>query len=136
MALNNSKQSYLEIKGIEERHNEIVRSEYYVEPSENVSNVYSESHENAISNGDVKGKGTNNGGHQHYIPDYTKSPVINYSNFDTTKGGGKYDIEGRNGFGGRDRLVQINIYNKINSYGPNSVDTTNNINEGQYVLKG
>lgn len=131
MALNNSKQSYLEIKGIEERHNEIVRSEY------GVNDAYSETHENAISDGDVKGKGTNNGGHQHYIPDYTKpSTLINYSNFDTTKGGGKYDIEGRNGFGGRDRLVQINIYSKDNSYGPNSVDTTNNINEGQYVLKG
>lgn len=131
MALNNSKQSNLEIKGIEERHNEIVRSDY------NTNDAYSESHENAISNGDVKGKGTNNGGHQHYIPDYSKpSTLMNYSNLDTTKGGGKYDIEGRNGYGGRDRLVQINIYNKDNSYGPNSVDTTNNINEGQYVLKG
>lgn len=131
MALNNSKQSNLEIKGIEERHNEIVRSEY------NTNDAYSESHENAISNGDVKGKGTNNGGHQHYIPDYSKpSTLMNYSNFDTTKGGGKYDIEGRNGYSGRDRLVQINIYNKDNSYGPNSVDTTNNVIEGQYVLRG
>lgn len=131
MALNNSKQSNLERKGIEERHNEIVRSDY------NQNDGYSETHKNALSDGDVKGKGTNSGGHQHYVPDYSKpSTLFNYSNLDTTAGGGKYDIEGRNGFGGRDRLLTINIYNKDNAYGPNSVDTSANINEGQYVMKG
>ena len=121
MALNNSKQSNLERKGIEERHNEIVRSDY------NTNDAYSESHENAISNGDVKGKGTNNGGHQHYIPDYSKpSTLMNYSNLDTTKGGGKYDIEGRNGIGGRNFLMNISKYNANNEYGATLVDTSKN----------
>ena len=129
MALNNSKQSNLEIKGIEERHNEIVRSDY------NKNDAYSESHENAISNGDVKGKGTNNGGHQHYIPDYSKpSTLMNYSNLDTTKGGGKYDIEGRNGKGGRNFLMNISKYNSENEYGAHMIDTRANLADGQIII--
>ena len=134
MALTN-KRSYLEIKGTEERHNEIVRSDY------NKSDFYSESHEDALSNPNDEnkplGKGTNTGGHQHTTPDFTKPQTLfNYSNFDTTSGGGSYDIHGRNGQGGRNRLVKINIYNKDNSYGMGSVDTSLNIAEGQYVFKG
>jgi hypothetical protein len=129
------KRSYLEIKGAEERHNELVRSDY------NTSDAYSESHEDALSDPNNKdkplGKGTNNGGHQHYTPDYTKPQTLfNYGNFDTTNGGGSYDIHGRNGISGRNRLVKINIYNQDNSYSMNSVDTSANIAEGQYVFKG
>ena len=135
MAINNKKQSALEVKGIEERRRELVRSDY------NKENGYSNSHIDAISNPEdenkVLGKGTNSGGHQHYVPDFSKSStLINYSNLDTTNGGGAYDIHGRNGQGGRNRLVKINLYNKDNSYGPNSVDTTENIEDGQYVMKG
>jgi hypothetical protein len=131
----NNKQSFLEKKAIDERHKEIVRSEY------NKSIEYSESHENAISNPDdersYKGKGTKNGGHQAYVPDLNKSQTsYNYSSLDTSKGGGAYDIYGRNGQGGRDRLVKINIYNSENAYGPDSVDTSSNIEDGQYVIKG
>lgn len=135
MALNNKRQSTLEERAIEERHKEIVRSDY------NKSDAYSESHEDAISNpSDVnkaQGKGTNNGGHQHYVPDFSKSPTsYNYSNFDTSAGGGAYDIHGRDGKGGRDRLVKINLYSKENEYSANAIDTSNNINDGQYVIKG
>lgn len=131
----NTKQSALEVKGISKRHEEIVRSDY------NINDAYSETHEDALSNPDdvtkALGKGTGSGGHQHSIPDFTKpSTLMNYSNFDTTSGGGAYDIHGRNGHGGRNRLVKINLYNKDNSYGPDSVDTSANIEDGQYVFKG
>jgi len=134
MALNNSKQSNLERKGKIEREQELIRSDY------NHNDAYSASHEDAISNPNdekkIYGKGTNSGGHLHSVPDYNKpSTLINYSNFDTTSGGGAYDIHGRNGEGGRNRLVKINLYNKDNAYGPNSVDTSANIADGQYVMK-
>ena len=135
MALNNSKQSTLEARGMESRREQIVRSDY------NNKNAYSESHIDAISdpNDEHKtlGKGTNNGGHQHSVPDFSKpSNLFNYSNLDTTNGGGSYDIHGRNGQGGRERLLKINIYSKDNAYGPNSVDTSLNIDDGQYSFKG
>jgi hypothetical protein len=134
MALNNTKQSALESKGIEERRQELVRSDY------NKNNSYSETHEDSLSHPDdpekMLGKGTNSGGHQHYTPDFSKpSTLINYSNLDTSNGGGYYDIHGRNEQGGRERLLKINIYSKDNAYGPNSVDTSENIIDGQYVSK-
>jgi hypothetical protein len=61
--------------------------------------------------------------------------LINYSNLDTTAGGGAYDIHGRNGVGGRNRLMTYNIYNNDNAYGPDSVDSSMNIEDGQYVMK-
>lgn len=131
---NTKKQSTLELRGIEKRREEIIRSDY------NKNDAYSESHEDAISNPEDKnkvlGKGTNSGGHQHYVPDASKpKTLINYSNFDTTNGGGAYDIYGRNEQGGRNRLIKINLYNKDNAYSQNSIDTSSNIEDGQYVLK-
>lgn len=135
MALNNKKQSALEEKGIAKRHEEIVRSDY------NINDAYSDSHEDALSNPDdvnkIHGKGTGSGGHQHYVPDSSKpSTLFNYSNLDTSNGGGAYDIHGRNEQGGRNRLLKINLYNKDNAYGPNSIDTSANIEDGQFVFKG
>lgn len=133
MALNNTRQSALEAKGMEERQVELVRSDY------NKINRYSESHEDALSHPDdpnkVLGKGTNSGGHGHYAPNSSQKGY-NYSNLNTTEGGGYYDIHGRNDQGGRDRLLKINIYGKDNPYGHGSVDTSANIDEGQYVIKG
>lgn len=133
MALNNNKQSALEKKGIEERHREIVRSDY------GKLDAYSENHVDAMSDPSdetkIMGKGTNSGGHQHYTPDFTKpSTMIDYSNIDTTNGGGAYDIHGKDGRGGRNRLLNINIYSKDNSYGPDSVDTSSNVDDGQFVI--
>lgn len=48
-------QSCLEKRGIEERHIEIIRSDY------NIEDQYGSTHKNALSNGDVKGKGTGHG---------------------------------------------------------------------------
>lgn len=124
-------QSCLEKKGIEERKEHIVRSDY------NIEDQYSASHSDAISNGDAQGKGTNNGGHSHFLPDCSKGPsMIDYSNFDTySEAGGKYDIEGRNGIGGRNYLKTISLYNENYQYGSNLINTEENLNQGQYQMK-
>ena len=129
-----SKQSNLEKKAIESRHEQIIRSDY------NKANAYSAEHEDAISNptnkNKILGKGTGNGGHSHYQPNYDlPSTLINYSNLDTTAGGGAYDIYGRNDVGGRNRLLSYNIYGKDNAYGPESIDMSANLDEGQYQVK-
>ena len=134
MALNNKKQSTLEKKAIEERQRELVRSDY------NKLDVYSDSHIDAISDPNAKnkplGKGTADGGHMAYVPDASKSSTsYNYSSLNTMNGGGSYDIHGRNEESGRNRLMAINIYSKDNAYGPNSIDMSENLDEGQYVIK-
>jgi len=123
-------QSCLEKKGIEERKEHIVRSDY------NIEDQYSSSHKDAISDGDPNGKGTGHGGHTHSLPDCSKpTGMIDYSNFDTTRGGGLYDIEGRNGVGGRNYLKTISLYNENYQYGANLVNTEENVNQGQYQMK-
>ena len=124
------KQTCLEKKGIEARHETLIRNDY------NSSEEYSAQHKDAISDGDPLGKGTGHGGHGHWLPDCSKGQtMIDYSNFDTENGGGLYDIEGRNGKGGRNWLKNISLYNENDQYGPNSVDTTANQLDGQIVLK-
>lgn len=119
-------QSYLEINGIESRNKSIVSNDYTTQDE------YSALHSDAISNGDPLGKGTLVGGHTHSTPDGSKPSVINYSNFDTTQGGGLYDVEGRNGIGGRNFLKNISKYNAENQYGPNSVDTSANYGQVRF----
>lgn len=118
-------QSYLEKKGIDARQETLVRNDY------SRNDEYSELHSDALSNGDPQGKGTGDGGHTHSTPNYELPPMISYSNFNTTNGGGLYDIEGRNGVGGRNFLVTINKYNSENEYGKNSVDSSLNLEDGQ-----
>lgn len=118
-------QTCLEKKGIEARNETLVRNDY------SKVDEYSALHKNALSDGDVKGKGTGHGGHTHSVPDCTKPKAIDYSNFDTEHGGGLYDIEGRNGVGGRNFLKNISVYNETFEYGPNLVDTTENVKDGQ-----
>lgn len=122
-------QSCLEKRGIDERNAELVRSDY------GSTNEYNASHKDAVSDGDAQGKGTNHGGHTHWLPDCTK-PVgyINRSNFDTTDGGGLYDIKGRNGIGGREKALASSMYNEEYQYGANLIDTSLNINEGQFIV--
>lgn len=125
-------QSFLEKAGIKERNEEIVRSIY------NVDDEYSAIHDNAKSNGDVKGKGTGNGTAGAWLPDHSSgeaSNAINYSNFDTQNGGGLYDIKGRNDIGGREKNVSRMLYNRENQYGPNLVNTEENIALGQFYIK-
>ena len=122
-------QTCLEKRSMEERHQEITLSHY------NIENQYSATHQDAVSDGDAQGKGTLHGGHTHFLPDCTKpTSQINYSNFDTENGGGYYDIKGRNGISGRERAMAISIYNKENPYGANLVNTTKNVDDGQYFV--
>lgn len=124
------KQTCLEKKGIESRHENILRNDY------GATDEYSAQHKDAISDGDPLGKGTGHGGHGHWLPDCSKGQtMIDYSNFDTENGGGLYDIEGRNGKGGRNWSKNISLYNENGQYGPNSVDTTANQLEGQVIIK-
>ena len=122
-------QTCLEKRGMEERHQEITRSDY------NIENQYGATHPDAISDGDAQGKGTGHGGHTHFLPDCTKpTTTINYSNFDSENGGGYYDIEGRNGISGRKRAMATSLYNKEAQYGPTLVDTSANVADGQYYV--
>lgn len=118
-------QTCLEVKGIEARNEALVRNDY------NRNDEYSSRHPNALSDGDVKGKGTGHGGHVHSVPDCKKPSAIDYSQFDTTNGGGQYDIEGRNGVGGRTFLQNISLYNENFEYGAHLVDTSANVADGQ-----
>jgi len=122
-------QTCLEKRGMEERHQEITRSDY------NIEDQYGPTHKDAISDGDAQGKGTGHGGHTHFLPDCTKPiNMINYSNFDSENGGGYYDIEGRNGISGRKRALATSLYNKETEYGPKLVDTSKNVADGQYYF--
>lgn len=125
-------QTCLEKRGIEERNVEIVRSDY------NINDQYSATHSDALSNGDVQGKGSGHGGHTHYLPDCNKATgTIDYSNFDTSPSsniGGCYDIKGRNGIGGREYAMSVSMYNYENQYGAALVNTEQNVAQGQYQV--
>lgn len=116
-------QTYLEQTGIESRNNSLVSNDY------NTSAEYSQLHSDALANGDPQGKGTGIGGHTHSTPDNTRPSTINYSNLDTSNGGGLYDIEGYKGIGGRNFLKNISKYNESNEYGAHLIDTS--ANDGQ-----
>ena len=121
-------QTCLEKRGMEERREEIARSDY------NRERPYDDRHKDALSDGDAQGKGTGRGGHGHFLPNCNEPDgKINYSNFDTQNGGGKYDIEGRPEVGesGRKASMARSLYNNLNQYGPTSVNTQANRNEGQ-----
>lgn len=129
-----TKQSNLEKKAIEERNEEIIRNDY------DYNDEYSSTHEDALTHPESTdkpfGKGTGHGGHTYFLPDSNKSKdQINYSNFDTFNGGGSYDIYGKEGVSGRQTLTTINLYSSDNAYGINSVDTTKNQMDGQFIVK-
>ena len=116
-------QSCLEKQGIEERDNEIIRSDY------NINNEY------GPTNTGEFGRGTG-GSHTHWLPDCEKpKDLINYSNFSTSPDmniGNVYDIEGRNDIGGRNKAINSSKYNYLNQYTANLVDSSENIAQGQY----
>ena len=129
MAVLENGQTCLEKQGIEERSEEIVRSDY------NQEDPYGPTHPDAVSDGDAQGKGTGHGGHNAWLPDCNKpNNMIDYSNFDTENGGGLYDIKGRNDVGGRERSLARSLYNKENPYGANLVNTSENIAQGQFYV--
>lgn len=127
------KQTCLEKNGINARHDQTVRSDY------NIENEYSSVHKDAISDGDAQGKGHPTvKGHTHWTPscDGTANNMIKYDNFATSPSdqiGGKFDIDGYMGRPGRKEQMTRSIYNYQEPYGPTSVDTSANVNDGQYV---
>ena len=124
-----AEQSRIESEALDKRHELEVISTY-----QKNTNEYNEQHKDALSTGDPQGKGT--GVSMGYsVPGQTTNKGINYSNIATNSGGGLYDIEGRNGIGGRMYLETINMYNAEKSYGIDSVDTSKNVAEGQFIVK-
>ena len=122
-------QSKLEKVSLDERKNETLKSEY------NIEDQYSAKHNDALTSGDKKGKGTGHGGHTHFLPDQSKtSTTIDYSNFDTENGGNSYDIDGRNNIGGRKKALAASLYNKDYQYGAHLIDTEENQRNGQFSL--
>lgn len=116
-------QSKLEKTGIEERKNETLKSSY------NVEDQYSATHKDALSTSDAQGKGTNHGGHTHWLPDTSKaSTTINYSNFDTENGGNVYDIESRK------NAIASSLYNQEHQYGLHLIDSEENQRQGQFKM--
>ena len=127
--INENGQTCLEVNGIEKREHDAGRSEY------NFENPYGVTHPNALSDGDPKGKGTG-GSHTSWQPycEPGETHGINYKNFNTSSGGGSYDIEGRNGIGGRRFAMTQSLYNQENPYGLNLISTVENQRQGQYYF--
>lgn len=116
--------SCLERVSMQERHNEIVRSDY------NRDDQYSATHKDALATGDAQGKGTQHGGHGFYLPNCSgELGVFNYSNFDTSPSSGA-----GNNVDNETRLIAMNrsLYNFNNSYSERIIDTSANVREGQY----
>lgn len=127
-------QTCLEVHGIEERNEEIVRNDY------NIEDQYSVTHKDALSDGDSKGKGSGHGGHTDWQPtcsDNATKNMIDYKNFDTSYEsniGDCYDINGRNGIGGRIQLMTKSKYSPEYQYGLHLINTEENQNQGQVVV--
>ncbi len=117
-------QTCLEKVSIQERHEEIVRSDYQRD------NQYSATHEDARATGDAQGKGTGHGGHSHWLPNCNGTlGIINYSNFDTNPSSGAgNNVDNET----REVAMARSLYNYEKSYSARIVDTTLNVREGQY----
>lgn len=132
-----AQQQRLEKVGLDYRQNNLGKTNSQL-PSNGAytkTNKYDENHKDALADGDALGKGT--GMPMGYaVADYNAPRTqMNYSVIDTTtNAGGLYDTDGRNGMGGRKRLMTINRFNENNPYGENSVDTSANIADGQYKV--
>lgn len=129
------KQSRLESEALNYRKETLIINDYQKE----VGKEYSADHEDAKAHNDELhplGKGTGSGGHTYSIPNPNASKTQIKRQIDTENGGGSYDIYGRPSVGGgRNRLLAINLYSKEEAYGFDSVDTSANVLEGQYVVK-
>jgi hypothetical protein len=132
-----SKQTNLEKIGFERRNeHELIRNDI------KKNKPYSDQHDSALwHEGDEEhplGKGTKHQGHQHTVPQPYNTYTLNTPShqLDTDNGGGSYDINGRPGVGGgRKWLEAINLYDKTNPYGVNSIDTEANVLDDQFFIK-
>lgn len=128
------KQTRLEQEGIQARKEQTIKNDF----SKN-GEIYNEENDLALSHDDELhplGKGSGHGGHTHVVPNRRASKTaIDRSQFDTERGGGSYDIFGMNDAGGRKRSTMINLYSANYQYNENSIDTSKNIEDGQWVNK-
>lgn len=118
-----AKQSRLEKEGFIKRPELEMMNTYQDDVNE-----YSSEHKNAKSDGDVKGKGVGTATHPYLLPNELESKTSYKPTIITNDGGGALDIAQR------ELLENINIYSKENQYGPQSVDTSKNVADGQYVV--
>jgi hypothetical protein len=141
-------QSCLENIGLTHRPILLMKNEY-----QHTENEYSSNHQNAIADGDGRGRGTQHGGHTHTAPDCAKAEYIGehfqspidaqidsdlHSGPNGTGGGDCIDVNGRPNLAhsGRVGLLSLNNYNALQEivYGPEYVITEQNVNDGQYVV--
>ena len=118
-------QTCLELYSIEERNNEVGRSDY------SANDPYGATHKDALSDGDIQGKGTGHGGHSYWLPscsNLANSTKFDYSNFDTFNGGNCIDVAMR------EKNLVRSLYNADNDYNT-SIDTSANRADGQYVVE-
>lgn len=95
----------------------------------NENEKYDENHKNALSDGDKRGKGTNNGGHTHYKPWDKENKTVAYGiAVENNNVGGKDDIIAR------EQLKTISLYNENYQYGLELIDTSANLTDGQIHL--
>ena len=128
------KQTRLKQEEIQARKEQTIKNDFnkngevYNEESDLVKSHEDESH--------PLGKGTGGSGHGHRIPNrHASKTAIDRSDFDTEKGGGSYDIFGMNDAGGRKRSTMINLYSANYQYNENSIDTSKNVEDGQWINK-
>lgn len=121
-------QSCLEILSMNERHEEIVRSDY------NYENKYDGLHPDALATGDAQGKGTGGGQAAPWLPDcssYMGTSTFRYDDFDTavsSNAGNNADNEARN------KSFVRSLYSAEAPYSEVKIDTSANIREGQFSL--
>lgn len=118
-------QSRLEEEGLKLRHDAIVKNDYQ---RGDQNSEYSEIHKDAKSDGDVKGKGVGTAANPFLVPNRNGSKTSYKNTLITDDGGSIVDKTQRN------YLESINLYNETREYGPQSVDTSANVADGQYVV--
>lgn len=111
-----------------EKRADVARDEQIIRSDYNDTNQYSETHKDAVADGDSRGKGTRSAGHGDWQPD-CNAPVnvFNFSNFDTdyaSHAGNDVDNEAR------DRSMLKSKYSATKPYG----DVQITPREGQYFV--
>lgn len=127
------KQTRLEQEGIQARKDQTIKNDF-----NRNGEIYNEESEFALSHDDEShplGKGSGHGGHTHVTPNRKANKSIDRGQIDTENGGGSYDIYGINKVGGRKYSTMINLYNSDYEYNEDSIDTSINVEDGQWVNK-
>lgn len=116
-----------EISSLEKRA-DVARNEQIIRSDYNEDNQYSETHPDALADGDSRGKGTGSAGHGDWLPDpNAPANLFNYSNFDTSiesNPGNDVDNEMRN------KAMVKSLYDPTHPYGDIAITSR----EGQYFV--